>query len=250
MKKLCACAMAGIFLAVIVATAASAEVWPVKMERAGVVDRGHFELDAGLAYEEGREIQGLEYDNLRLAPLGLRYGLGESAEVGGFIAYSDNSSDDAGAPDDSGLEGISLFGKMELNQYFSLQAGVTFWGDDDIAPYANDGLDLFVNVPMQRKLGVGLLYGQFGYRAQGGDFDDTSYFNYGIGYGLPLKGNLGVNVELVGEEEQKGTSNTLDLVLGLSVMAQKGLRIAPYVSFGLYDDSPDVSVGGVLNVTF
>lgn len=250
MKNLFVGAVAGIVLSAMAVTAASAEVWPVKMERAGVVDRGHFELDAGLAFEQGREVQGLEYDNVRLAPLGLRYGLGDSAEVGGSIACSDNSSDDAGAPDDSGLEGISLFGKLELNQYFSLQAGVTFWGDDDIAPYPNDGLDLFVNVPMQRKLAGGLLYGQFGYRAQGGEFDDTSYFNYGIGYGLPLSGKLGVNVELVGEEEHNGTDNTLDLVLGMSVMAKKGLRIAPYVSFGLYDDSPDVSVGGMLNVMF
>jgi len=216
-----------------------AEPWPIKIERAGVLPRGQAELNAGLALEQDREYLGLEYNNLRLAPLGVRYGLDDSVELGGFIAYSDNSDDDNGAPDDSGLEGLTLFGKLAVNENFAVQAGITILGDDDIAPYANDGLDLFINIPMQRKIAPGLLYGQFGYRVQGGDFDNTTYFNYGVGYGLPIDDTLSLNVELVGEEAQKGTANTLDLVLGGNLMLGENARMAPYVSFGIYDDSPD-----------
>ena len=250
MKNLIAGAVAGALLAMLGLTAASAEVWPVRIERAGVLSQGKFQLDAGLAFEKDREIVGLEYDNVRLAPFGLRYGLGDSAEVGGFVAFSSNSEDDNGAPDESGVEGLTFFGKLAMNEYFSLQAGMTFGGDDDIAPYANDGLDLFVNVPMQRKVGPGLLYGQFGYRVQGGDFDDVSYFSYGIGYGLPFSGTLSLNVELVGEEAQKGTDNTLDLVLGGTITAGQNVGIAPYLSIGVYDDSPDVAAGALLHVMF
>jgi hypothetical protein len=231
-------------------TAKSAEIWPIKIEPASVLPRGQLQLDAGLAFESGRELLGFEYDNFRIAPFGLRIGLGDDAEVGGFIAFSDNSEEDDGGPNDSGLEGLTLFGKLALNSNISLQAGLTFGGDDDIAPYANDGLDLFVNLPMQKRIGPGMLYGQFGYRAQGGDFDNSSYFNYGVGYGLPLDRMLALNVELVGEQAQKLTNNTLDLVLGLNIMADEKIRIAPYLSFGLYEDSPDVALGAFIHVMF
>jgi hypothetical protein len=229
---------------------AQAEIRPLKIERVDVLPRGQIAMNAGLAYEWDREYLGLEYNNVRLAPLGLRYGLGDSAEVGGFIAYSSNSEDDNGAPDESGLEGLTLFGKLVMNEFISIQPGVTFLGDDDIAPYANDGLDLFINVPMQHRIAEGLLYGQFGYRVQGGDFDDTTYFNFGIGYGLPLNNQLGLNIELVGEEAQKGTRNTLELVVGGNFLMNQNVRIGPYISIGLYDDSPDAAVGSFLEVMF
>jgi hypothetical protein len=259
MKKLFAGAMVVTFLLVLGMTAYAADIWPIKIERAGVLPKGSLELDAGLALESGREVAGLEYDNVRLAPFGVRCGLGESAEVGGFLAFSDNSAEDDGAPDESGLEGLTLFGKLALNENVSLQAGFTFGGEDDVFPYPNDGLDVFVNVPMQRKLGKGVLYGQFGYRAQGGDLDDSSYFNYGIGYGLPVANLVNLNIELVGEQahfagddadEVLLTSNTLDLVFGGSIVASKNLRVAPYISVGIYDDSPDVAGGCYLNVMF
>jgi len=218
------------------------------IERVDMLSRGQMEIDAGLAYEKGREYLDREYDNTRIAPLGLRYGLGDSAEVGGFFAYSYNSADDHGAPDESGLEGLTLFGKLGLNEYFSLQSGITFGGADDIAPYANDGLDLFINIPMQRRIGSGLLYGQFGYRVQGGDYDGTSFINYGVGYGLPVNNSLDLNVELVGEEAQKGTKNTLDLIIGGNFILNSKVRISPYISVGLYEDSPDFAVGSLLHV--
>lgn len=250
MKHGLLCTVLGIIMAIAGWTAAQAEIWPLKIERVNVLPRGQLVMDAGIAFEQDRELAGLEYDNVRLAPLGLRYGLGDSAEVGGFIAFSSNSADNSGAPDESGLEGLTLFGKLAMNESFSLQLGATILGDDDIAPYANDGVDLFVNIPMQRQIAHGLLYGQFGYRIQGGDFDDTSYFNFGIGYGYPLDDRIELNVELVGEQEQKGTRNTLELVLGGNIIATRNVRIGPYLSIGIYDDSPDVAVGSFLEVTF
>ncbi len=231
-------------------SSALAQVQPVKMERVSVLPQGRASLNVGLAFESDREVLGLKYDNVRLAPFGIRYGLGDSAEVGGFIAFSANSDDDTNAPDESGLEGLTVFGKLAVNESVALQVGATFLGDDDVFPYANDDLDLFVNVPMQRKIASGVLYGQFGYRVQGGDFDNTSYFNFGIGYGLPINDQFDLNIELVGEDSQKFTDNTLDLVLGGNIRVGGNLRIAPYVSVGVYDDSPDLAVGSFLEVMF
>ena len=226
------------------------QILPLKIEQVEALSKGSMALNVGLAYEVGREYLELEYDNIRLAPLGLRYGVGDSAEVGGFIAFSSNLDDDRNAPDESGLEGLTLFYKTVMNEYFALQVGITFLGNDDVEPYANDGADLFVNIPMQRKISSGLLYGQFGYRIQGGDFDDTDYFNFGIGYGLNLDNNIGFNFELVGEGEHKGTRNTLELILGSNIPVDDKMRFAPYVSIGIYEDSPDVAIGGLLDYTF
>lgn len=250
MKKLITGVMVSAALVAAGWSPALAEVQPLKMERAGVMPSGRAALNVGIALESDREFLGRKYDNLRLAPFGIRYGMGDSAEVGAFIGFSANSDDDSPAPDESGLEGLTLYGKLALNDSIALQAGATFLGDDDIAPYANDDLDLFVNVPMQRKIGPGLLYGQFGYRVQGGDFDTESYFNFGIGYGLPLNNMFDLNIELVGEDAQKGTFNTLDLVVGAGIMADRNLRIAPYISLGIYDDSPDIAAGCFLDVMF
>jgi hypothetical protein len=226
------------------------QILPLKIEQVEVLPKGNRALNAGLAYEMGREYLGREYDNIRLAPLGLRCGVGDSAEVGGFIAFSSNMDDDRDAPDESGLEGLTLFYKTGMNEYFALQVGITFLGNDDIAPYANDGADLFVNIPMQRQTSSGLLYGQFGYRIQGGDFDGTDYFNFGIGYGLNLNNRMGFNFELVGEGGHKGTRNTLDLILGSNFLVNDKMRFVPYVSIGIYEDSPDVAIGSLLGYTF
>ncbi len=258
MKKTLAGLLLGAMILGAGGTAALAEIRPIRMERVGVIPAGGVAMDLGLAYEVGREAGLRDYDNLRLAPLGIRLGLGDNIEVGGFLGFSSNSDDDAGAPDDSGLEGLTLFGKVALNPSLAVQFGVTFLGDDDIAPYSNDGLDLFVNVPVQRQLGPGLVYGQFGYRVQGGDFDINSYFNYGVGYAYPVNGQVALNVELVGEEARITaggatndiTANTLDLVFGANLTPNPNLIISPYLSLGLYDASPDIAAGAMLQVLF
>jgi hypothetical protein len=246
--------IAGLLLTVLCAGSAFGEMRPLRMEQTGVLPGRVVAMDIGLALEKGRETSRGEYDNIRLQPLGVRFGLGNGLEVGGYLGVSSNSRDDAGAPDESGLEGLTVFGKLAVNEHVAVQFGLTVGGDDDIAPYPNDGLDLFINVPMQAQLGIGLLYGQFGYKVQGGDFDFNSYFNYGIGYALPLNERIGFNVELIGEEAH-GTNvgfigNTLDLVLGANMNLGNFIRLDPYLSVGLYDSSPDVAIGAAMQVRF
>ncbi len=224
---------------------------PIKIETASLLPEGMAALDAGLAFEFDRELGRRNYDNFRLAPIGFRYGVTPYFELGALFGYSINDEDDRLAPDESGFEGFSLFGKLELNKYAALRVGATFAGDDDIAPYPNDELDLFGNLALHRRMGQGLLYGEFGYTTQGGDFDSSEYFNYGIGYSYPIAHAVSVNVELVGEEEHIGTSaNTLDLFLGVNVLAMNHLRLAPFVTFGVNDESPDLSFGSFLEMRF
>jgi hypothetical protein len=250
MKKMSSGALICIFLMILGWSVVLAETLPITIERVGVVPEGRFALNTGLSFEMGRESEGLEYDNLRLLPNGMRYGLGDSLEIGGFFAMSMNFDDDRGAPDENGLEGLTLFGKISFNEFIALQAGLTILGDADIMPYSNDGIDLFVNVPLQRRAGPGMIFGEFGYLLQGGDFDDCSYFNFGVGYGMPLNNHISLNIELKGEDAHKYTNNTLDLLMGVSIVPSKNLRIAPYLSAGLYDDSPDVASGIYLDVIF
>ncbi|ALC15370.1 hypothetical protein DSOUD_0581 [Desulfuromonas soudanensis] len=224
---------------------------PLRLERASVLDAGTLALNAGLAVEFDREVAGFEYDNIRLAPLGVRFGVARDLEVGASLAFSVNDANEPFAPDESGLEGLTLFGKVALNDYAALQVGLTALGADDVAPYPNDGLDLFVNLPLQRRIGAGLLYGELGYTVQGGDFDTSNYINYGLGFGLPLTDGLAVNIELAGEEAHVGTgSNTLDLTLGVNLVLADQLRLAPYIALGLYDASPDVATGVAVEMRF
>jgi hypothetical protein len=46
---------------------------PVRIERASVLSEGELALDARLAIDLNREFRGRDYDNVRLAPLGVRY---------------------------------------------------------------------------------------------------------------------------------------------------------------------------------
>ncbi len=224
---------------------------PIMIETASLLPEGMVAIDAGLVFESDREWLRRSYDNIRLAPIGLRYGVTPYFELGGLFGYSINDEDDRGAPDESGFEGLSLFGKLELNKYASLRVGLTFGGDEDIAPYPNDEIDLFGNLALHRRVGQGLLYGEFGYTTQGGDLDRSEYFNYGIGYSHPVAHAVSVNAELAGEEEHAGTTaNTLDLVLGVNVLAMDHLRLAPFVTFGLNDASPDFSFGSFLELRF
>ena len=240
-------ALAGAALAI--SATAQAER-PILIKEASVMSAGATALTAGAAYEIGREatIAGLgtgEYDNIRLSPLGMRYGLGDGMEVGGYVGFNSNSADDAGAPDEGGLEGITAYVKTALNANVALELGITLAGSDDVLPYPNDGLDFFVNLPMQRRAGSGLLYGQFGYTVKDevGGFAGDNYFNYGVGYAFPLQTGTTANVELVGDEAPFIQGSYMDLVFGVSTEMAPGTHLSPYASVGLYDNSPDIALG-------
>ena len=222
---------------------------PITLSSVPVIGTDNTELFGHAAYEFGREAggQGLgtgndtgDYDNLRLGPLGFRYGLTDDFEYGAYFSFVSNSDDDDGAPDDSGLEGITGFAKLQLNRHFALELGARAGGADDVAPYPNDGLDFYVNLPMQRDLGPGLVYGEFGYTIQDEDVGDT-YANWGIGYAHPLDTGTNLNFELRGDENPTG-SNHMDLIVGAGLQVEQ-IHLRPYVGLGLYDASPDVSFG-------
>ena len=222
---------------------------PLLVERATVLPAGEAAVFGHLAYEIGRESGfgpggDAEYDNARLGPFGARFGLGDRVEVGGYLAANINDEDDTGAQDNSGLEGLTVYGKIAANDYIAVTTGLTVAGSDDVGPYPNDGLDFFVNLPMQRPLGVGLLYGELGYTVQDSDIGG-SFVNYGIGYSVPMNEQLALNAELVGEESNTGfrNGNTMSLVLGGNFQPQRNMDIAPYVSMGLYDAAPSVALG-------
>jgi len=221
---------------------------PILIEKVEVLPNGASALTAGAAYETGREVMGFEYDNIRLSPLGFRHGLGDGLEVGGYVGFNSNSADDAGAPDEGGLEGITAYVKTALNANVALQFGVTLAGSDDVWPYPNDGFDFFVNVPMQRQVGGGSLYGEFGYTVKDEVANQLgfNYFNYAVGYAFPMQTGTTANVELVGDEgpyPHGQTGNHMDLVFGVSTEMAPGTRVAPYASVGLYDNSPDIALG-------
>ena len=234
--------------------AAHAQERPLLVERATVLPAGEAAVFGHLAYEIGREGMspevggGAEYDNARLGPFGARFGLGDRVEVGGYLTANINDEDDDDAPDDSGLEGLTVYGKIAANDYIAVTTGLTTAGSDDVGPYPNDGIDFFVNLPMQRPLGVGLLYGELGYTVQDSDVGG-SFVNYGIGYSVPMNEKLALNAELVGEESGgPGTGpfrngNTMSLVLGGNFQPDRNMDVAPYVSLGLYDAAPSVALG-------
>ena len=223
---------------------------PLLVERATVLPAGEAAVFGHLAYEIGREAPGgLEYDNARLGPFGARFGLGDRVEVGGYLTANINDEDDNNAPDSSGLEGLTVYGKIAANDYIAITTGLTAAGSNDVGPYPNDGIDFFVNLPMQRPLGVGLLYGELGYTVQDSDIGG-SFVNYGIGYSMPMNEQLALNAELVGEEAggsvdgfNPRNGNTMSLVLGGNFQPQRNMDIAPYVSMGLYDAAPSIALG-------
>lgn len=228
---------------------------PLLVERATVLSAEEAAVFGHLAYEIGREAGGgagpdapggAKYDNARVGPFGARFGLGDRVEVGGYLTANINSEDDDGALDDSGLEGLTVYGKVAANDYIAVTTGLTVAGSDDVGPYPNDGIDFFVNMPMQRPLGVGLLYGELGLTVQDEqDMTGGTYINYGIGYSVPMNEQLALNAELVGEQDNSfaRNGNTMSLVLGGNFQPDRNMDVAPYVSLGLYDAAPSLALG-------
>ncbi|MBK5936290.1 hypothetical protein [Halorhodospira halophila] len=231
--------------------ASAADHRPITLSSVPVIGTDNTELFGHAAYEFGREArvqvpgpgnENGDYDNLRLGPLGFRYGLTDDFEYGAYFSFVSNSDDDDGAPDDSGLEGITGFAKLQLNRHFALELGARAGGDEDVRPYPNDGLDFYVNLPMQRDLGPGLVYGEFGYTIQDEDVGGT-YASWGIGYAHPLDTGTNLNFELRGDENPEVSgSNHMDLIVGAGLQVEQ-VHLRPYVGLGLYDASPDVSFG-------
>ncbi|WP_200256414.1 hypothetical protein [Halorhodospira neutriphila] len=225
------------------------ELRPLGLSRASVIGLGQTELFLGAVAETGREAGGRgnapedgDYDNFRLGPVGFRHGLMEGFEYGAYASFANNSADDAGAPDESGFEGVTGFAKLALSEQLAVEFGARLGGDDELYPYPNDGLDFYVNLPLQRRIGEGLAYAELGYTVRDdADVPGGNYANWGVGYAYPLDAGTTLNAELRGDENPTG-SNHMELLLGAGLQIEQ-IHLRPYVGLGVYDASPDLAAG-------
>ena len=229
------------------AASAAADYRPLTLGSASVIATGETELFGAASYGAGQEArergpigESGDYDTFRLGPVGFRHGVFDAVEYGAYLSFVNNSEDDDGAPDESGLEGLTGFAKLALNDHLALEVGTRMGGADDVAPYPNDGIDFYVNFPMQRAVGDGLIYGELGYTIQDQDVGGT-YTNWGLGYAHPLDNGTNLNIELAGDKNPVG-DNHMDLLIGAGLQVEQ-VHLRPYVGLGLYDASPDISVG-------
>lgn len=223
--------------------AGQSQHYPLAISRATLI--GHYQTDiyGGAFYGLSRQEKGSgEYDNFRVGPVGVRHGLTEQFEYGAYFNFVRNQAQDKGAPDESGYEGLKLYGKLAVNQHAALEFGANVNGDDDVRPYPSDGVDFFVNLPMQRTLGDSLIYGELGYTIKDKDsLGVANYLNWGIGYAYPLDKEINLEFELVGDENPSGNNHT-ELLFGAS--AQLGrINMRPYMGIGVYEASPQLSMG-------
>ena len=235
---------------------------PTKVETVDVQPSGGWLFEAGFDWETGRTLiteysargmsDDLEYDNIRIQPLSLKYGFNDWIQFGVGTGYSMNSSDNSfNAVDDGGFEGLSFNSKFQWNQNIATTFELGFLGSDEAYPYSNDGFNFGLNVPMQMSLGPGTLNGELGYTIQSGDatvdtatLDREGYINYGIGYVYEVNRTFGLSGELRGHGETvEDGEGILDLVIGTPIRMSESSHLKPALTFGLSDGSPSFALG-------
>ncbi len=229
---------------------AAADTRPIQIQRAQLVQPGQAELFGSLAYELSREPiiagQQRDYDNLRVGPLGMRFGVTSGVEVGGHLTFNSNRGDSSDDPDESGLEALTGFAKFALMPGMAVEGGVRVAGDDDVGPYPMDGIDFYINLSGEQRITErGMIYGEFGLTVQDNDGAGGTYENWGLGYAHRLNQQVSLNAELVGDAAPSvyGAGNHMDLVLGANINLQQSMIFKPFVSVGIYDASPDFAMG-------
>ncbi len=236
---------------------------PFFIEPVSLNEPGKWRLKTGLRYEGNRVLAtdsgGNEtgYDNLRVAPVRLGYGLVKTLEVGARVGYSKNSADD-GFPDEGGLEGIELYGKTRWHRYFATYLGFNFTADNQVLPHGSDGVDVELTMPVAFPLGGGTFHGELGGVIKNGDVRNSSgnavgewepSYKFGLGYVMPLNPSMSFTTEVVGQtsplELDSGdeVEDLLELVVGPTVRMSQGARLSPHLSVGLLDGSPELAVG-------
>ncbi|MGM0381238.1 MAG: tetratricopeptide repeat protein [bacterium] len=221
------------------------------IESAKVQPSGGMLFRGGLRLESSRRLREQsdeEYDNFRFFPLNFSYGLVEDfwrfnrLEVGGNIAFAENSSEEE-VTDDNGLEGVTFYTKGRWNDYIATALGFKLAGEAEVAPYGSDGTDFFVNFPFRAPAGPGRIIGEVGYTLKDGKRGDTeleNYFNYGIGYEFLVNPELTLRTELTGHGNTvKEGAEMLGLLMGLDYKVTETSRLKPAVEFGLEDGSPN-----------
>lgn len=219
------------------------------IERVGVQPPGSLSLDVGLQGESGRQLSpGIEYDNVRLHPLGVRYGLTERLELGAGMGASFNS----GHLEEDDVEFASLTGKYRWNRALAVTLSLSQGLGERVFPYGGDGLGLDLNLPAEYPFGPGRLIGQLGYRVNRGEAAPSipwsNYLRYGVGYAYEMTRRFEVVAELAGHGptvELPGTPDRKHQALAFLAHYQPGRAstITPRLAVGLEDGSPDVALG-------
>lgn len=243
---------------------------PTKIESTDVQPSGGWLFESGFDWETGRTLisdyssggmtDDLEYDNIRIHPLSLKYGITDWIQFGVGTGYSMNSADnDFNAVDEGGFEGLSFNSKFQWNQNIATTFELGFLGSDEAYPYSNDGFNFGLNIPMQMSLGPGTLNGELGYTIQSGDAtitgcvsgvcssstgDREGYINYGIGYVYEVNRTFGLSGELRGHGETvENGESILDLTLGTPIRMTEASHLKPALTLGLSDGSPSFALG-------
>lgn len=219
------------------------------IERVEVQPPGSLRLDVGLQGESGRQLSpGIEYDNVRLHPLGVRYGLTERVELGVSVGASFNSGD----LEEDDVEFASLSGKYRWNRALGVTLSLFHGVGERVFPYGGDGLGLDLNLPVEYPFGPGRLIGQLGYRVNRGEAAPSipwsNYLRYGVGYAYEMTRRFEVVAEVTGHGptvELPGTPDRKHQALGFLAHYEPGRAstITPRLAVGLADGSPDVALG-------
>lgn len=226
------------------------------IQRVEVQAPGSTRLDVGLQGESGRQLSSnVEYDNLRLHPVGVHHGLTERFELGVSLGASFNS----GHVEEDDVEFVSLLGKYRWNRFLAISLGATLGVGQRVFPYGGDGLGMDLNVPAEYPFGPGRIIAQLGYRVNRGTVTPTiaweNYLRYGAGYAYEMTRRFEVVVELNGHAptvDLPGTAENKHQDLSLLAHYKPGRTstVTPRVQVGLQDGSPDAALGLGYRVEF
>jgi TolA-binding protein len=258
-----------------ITSASGQAMTPSQIEPVETQPSGGWLFEAGVNYETGRTLisdfasEDLSYDNIRLQPFSLTYGLNDWIQFGAGIGYSMNSEDNQfGAVDEGGFEGITLSSRFQWNEYIATSLDIGAAGSDEVYPYSNDGFSASLNFPMQMSLGPGSLHGELGYTLNSGDAtltfctlgtcststsDRENYLNYGIGYVYEVNRTFGLSGEIQGNGatvDADDAERMLNLIIGSPIRITEGSHLKPAFTLGLADGSPDFALGLDYGVTF
>jgi hypothetical protein len=221
-----------------------------KIETVQTQPAGGWEFSIGGAYEYKRGEEDTSYNNVRLEPLSLSYGIIKDLEIGARLGYSDNREHERSGIDESGFEGVSLYGKWKYWRNVAVSAGAVIGGSDEILPYGSDDVDYWVNVPFRIPTGPGRVIGEVGYIRKGGEgFED--YFNVGAGYIFDVDQKLSFRGEIRNHAKTYETGKRMLAVgLGMIYRWNEQSTFTPRIDMGLKDGSPDYAVGLTYSLKF
>lgn len=190
----------------------------VKLEEVDLVPEGESMLSGGIRFEQDRDFTspGDAYDNTRYQAIDLRMGILDNFEGQLGVNYSSNSGSDS-APSESGIEGITLGGKIQWHPNISTTFTGKFNGSEDVYPYGSDDPSFSANVPVKFEFGDGVFHANGGLTLQSGNAmfngnsvsDWENHVNYGFGYSYDLNQFSNVSFEVTGH-----TATVEDFVLG------------------------------------